>query len=38
MLKTIFAKETKSDAEAQWEVVAEALREKKPSLGARTIP
>jgi putative transposase len=28
MLKTIFAQETKIDAENQWEVVADALREK----------
>jgi transposase-like protein len=34
MLKTIFAQETKADAEAQWEVVADALREKQPKLGA----
>lgn len=32
MLKTIFAQETK--AEAQWEIVADALREKQPKLGA----
>ncbi len=34
MLKTIFAQETKADAEAQWEVVADALRDKQPKLGA----
>jgi putative transposase len=34
MLKTIFAQETKADAETQWEVVADALREKQPKLGA----
>mgnify|MGYP006277605435 FL=1 len=34
MLKTIFAQETKADAEAQWGVVADALREKQPKLGA----
>jgi putative transposase len=31
MLKTIFAQETKADAEAQWETVADALREKQKS-------
>ena len=34
MLKTIFAQENKADAEAQWEVVADALREKQARLGA----
>ena len=34
MLKTIFAQETKADAEAQWETVADALREKVEKLGA----
>ena len=34
MLKTIFAQETKAEAEAQWSVVADALREKQPRLGA----
>ena len=34
MLKTIFAQETKADAETQWEAVADALREKQPKLGA----
>jgi transposase-like protein len=34
MLKTIFARETKAEAEAQWEIVADALREKQPKLGA----
>ncbi len=34
MLKTIFAQETKADAEAQWDAVADALREKRPKLGA----
>ena len=33
MLKTIFAQETKADAEAQWETVADALREKIEKLG-----
>jgi transposase-like protein len=34
MLRTIFAQETKAEAEAQWAVVADALREKQPRLGA----
>jgi putative transposase len=34
MLKTIFAQETKAEAEAQWGTVADALREKQPKLGA----
>jgi len=34
MLKTIFAQETKVEAETQWEIVADALREKQPKLGA----
>jgi transposase-like protein len=34
MLKTIFAQDTKAEAEAQWEIVADALREKQPKLGA----
>ena len=34
MLKTIFAQETKGNAEAQWNVVADALREKQEKLGA----
>lgn len=34
MLKTIFAQETKADAEAQWDAVADALREKIEKLGA----
>ena len=34
MLKTIFAQETKTDAETQWAVVADALREKQPKLAA----
>lgn len=34
MLKTIFAQKTKADAEAQWGIVADALREKQPELGA----
>jgi transposase-like protein len=34
MLKTIFAQETKTEAETQWAVVADALREKQPRLGA----
>jgi transposase-like protein len=33
-LKTIFAQETKADAEAQWSMVADALREKQHKLGA----
>jgi putative transposase len=33
MLKTIFAQESKADAEAQWGVVADALRERQPKLG-----
>ncbi len=34
MLKTIFAQETKTEAEAQWEIVTDALREKRPKLGS----
>jgi putative transposase len=34
MLRTIFAQETGAEAIAQWEVVADALREKQPKLGA----
>jgi transposase-like protein len=34
MLKTIFAQETKLEAVAQWDVVADALREKQPKLGS----
>jgi transposase-like protein len=34
MLKTIFARETKTNAETQWGVVADALREKQDKLGA----
>ncbi|MCB1328537.1 MAG: IS256 family transposase [Maritimibacter sp.] len=34
MLKTIFAQESKADAEAQWDAVADALREKQDKLGA----
>ena len=34
MLKTIFAQETKTEAVEQWDVVADALREKQPKLGA----
>lgn len=34
MLKTIFAQETKAEALGQWNVVADALREKQPKLGA----
>jgi transposase-like protein len=34
MLKTIFAQETKAEAEAQWDIVADALRDKHPKLGA----
>ena len=32
MLKTIFAQETKAEAEKQWQVVADALREKNEGL------
>ena len=34
MLRTIFAQETRADAIAQWDVVADALRDKQPRLGA----
>jgi len=34
MLKTIFAQETKAEAMAQWDTVADALREKQPKLSA----
>jgi putative transposase len=34
MLKTIFAQESKAEAETQWDAVADALREKQPKLGA----
>ena len=34
MLKTIFAQETKAEAEVQWDAVADALREKNDRLGA----
>ena len=34
ILKTIFAQETKAEAEAQWSIVADALREKQPKLSA----
>ncbi|MCA3560728.1 MAG: transposase, partial [Aestuariivirga sp.] len=34
ILKTIFARETKAGAEAQWRIVADALREKQPKPGA----
>jgi transposase-like protein len=34
MLKTIFAQQTRAEAGAQWEIVADALREKQPKLGA----
>ncbi len=33
MLKTIFAQEAKTEAEAQWAIVADALREKQDKLG-----
>ena len=33
-LKTIFAQDTKADALAQWDTVADALRDKQPKLGA----
>ena len=34
MLRTIFAQETSAEAVAQWDVVANALRDKQPKLGA----
>ncbi|HEX2195197.1 MAG TPA: IS256 family transposase [Candidatus Limnocylindria bacterium] len=34
MLKTIFAQDTKAEAMAQWDTVADALREKQPKLSA----
>jgi len=34
MLRTIFAQETAAEAIAQWDVIADALREKQPKLGA----
>jgi len=34
MLKIIFAQETKAEAAVQWNVVADALREKQPKLSA----
>src|SRR5918998_149798 len=34
MLKTIFAQETEAEAAAQWNTVADALREKQPKLSA----
>jgi transposase-like protein len=34
MLRTIFAQETGAEAVAQWDVVADALRDKQPKLGA----
>ena len=33
MLKTIFAQETKAEAQARWDTVANALREKQDKLG-----
>jgi len=33
MLKTIFAQESKAEAEAQWDIVADALREKQDKIG-----
>ena len=33
MLKTTFAQESKAEAEAQWDTVADALREKQDKLG-----
>jgi transposase-like protein len=33
MLKTIFAQESKAEAQAQWDIVADALREKQDKLG-----
>jgi transposase-like protein len=33
MLKTIFAQETRAEAETRWEIVADALREKQPRRG-----
>jgi len=34
MSKTIFAQKTRAEAEARWEIVADALREKQLRLGA----
>ena len=34
MIKTIFAQEARAEAMMQWDVVADALREKQPKLGA----
>lgn len=34
MLKTVFAQETGADAEARWDTVADALREKVEKLGS----
>jgi hypothetical protein len=34
MFKTISAQDTKAEAEAQWNTVADAIREKKHRLGA----
>ena len=34
MLKTIFAQESKAEAETQWDTVADALREKQDKLGS----
>ena len=34
MLKTTFAQQTMAEAEDQWEIVADNLREKQPKLGA----
>jgi len=34
MFRTIFAQDSKADAETQWETIADALREKEPKLGA----
>ena len=34
ILKTIFAQESKANAEAQWDTVAAAMRDKQPKFGA----
>jgi putative transposase len=38
MLKTIFAQETAADARAQWNSVADALRERAPKGGTYQAP
>ena len=35
VLKTMFAQETNAEADAQWDIVADTLREQQPKLGAR---